>query len=149
MRVRRGLWIVLAVTVVAVVGFLLARYLTTENRERNDVLRLLEAQARGDADAMLDLLDPSCRRSAACTRAVRANADKLKRDGEPKIIAYGSKTAYALGEAEGLTRVAWTVVDNGLPVVQCVRVRRGGSAIAGRTVTLLRISAPIGNEASC
>ena len=135
--------------VVAVVGFVLARYLTTENRERHRVLKLLEAEARGDANAMLAVLDPSCRQSAACVQTVRSNAAKLKRPGEPKIIAYDSKTSYAFGEAEGLTRVAWTVIDKGLPVVQCVRVHRGGSALAGRTVTLLRISAPIGNEAAC
>ena len=146
---RRTVWIVVAVVVVVVGGFLLARYLTTENRERSAVLDLLKAQAAGDADKMLALLDPSCRANAQCAATVRANAAKLKRAGDPKIIAFDSKTAYALGSATGMTRVAWTVIDKGLPVVQCVSVHRGGSAIAGRTVTLLRISAPIGNEASC
>jgi hypothetical protein len=98
---------------------------------------------------MLSLLDGSCRRDPACAKTVRANAAKLTRAGEPKIIAYDSKTAYALGDETGQTRVAWTVIDKGLPVVQCVTVHRGGSVITGRTVTLLRISAPIGNEASC
>jgi hypothetical protein len=148
-RVRRSLWIVLAVAVVAAGGFVLARYLTTENRERSAVLGLLEAQAAGDADKMLGLLDDSCRSDPACARTVRADAEKLKRPGKPKILSLDSKTAYALGSATGITRVAWTVIDHGLPVVQCVRVHRGGSALAGRTVTLLRISAPIGNEASC
>jgi len=147
--VRRSLWIVLAVVVVAVGGFLLARYLTTENSERNAVLNLIEAEAAGDGGRMLDLLDGSCRRDPQCMRTVYANAVKLKRPGHPKILSLSSKTAYALGEATGLTRVAWTVIDHGLPVVQCVRVHRGGSAIAGRTVTLLRISPPIGNEAAC
>ena len=146
---RRTVWIVVAVLVVAIGGFLLARYLTTENRERNAVLELLDAQAKGDPAAMLNLLDPSCRRDRSCVQTVGENARKLKRPGDPKIIAYDSKTAYALGSATGTTRVAWTVVGQGLPVVQCVRVHRGGSALAGRTVTLLRISAPIGNEASC
>jgi hypothetical protein len=147
--VRRTAWIAAAVLVVAVVGFLLARYLTTENRERNAIHALLQAQAAGDAAEMLRLLDGSCLRDRRCVQTVGENARKLERPGDPKIISLDSKTAYALGDATGLTRVAWTVVDNGLPVVQCVSVHRGGSAIAGRTVTLLRISAPIGNEASC
>jgi len=92
---------------------------------------------------------PACRADARCSALVRADAAKLRRPGAPKIIAYDSKTAYALGAATGVTRVAWTIVDHGLPVVQCVLVHRGGSAISGRTVSLLRISAPIGNQATC
>ena len=141
--------IVPAILVIAVVGFLLARWLSTENRERAAVVRLLEAQARGDAQGMLEELDPGCSQDAACSATVKRNARELRREGEPKIIAYESATARALGEAAGLTRVAWTIVDGGLPVVQCVEVRREGTALTDRTVTLLGISAPIGNEASC
>jgi hypothetical protein len=143
-----------ALIAVAVVAFLaisgeLARFLTTESQERGKVLTLLEAQARGDANGMLGRLSPSCRADARCRATVAANAARLRRPGEPKIIAYDSKTAYALGAKTGVTRVAWTVVNRGLPVVQCVVVRRDGSALAGRRVTLLRVSAPIGNESSC
>jgi hypothetical protein len=88
---------------------------------------------------------PRCR----CRATVAANARRLRRPGEVKIIAYNSDTAYALGSATGRTRVAWTVLDGGLPVVQCVTVHRGGWALAGRSITLLRVSAPIGNTSSC
>ena len=44
-------------------------------------------------------------------------------------------------------RVAWRA-GAGLPVVQCVRVRRDGP-LTGADVELLSISAPIGNEAGC
>jgi hypothetical protein len=138
-----------AVLAFAVVSLLVARFLTTEGRERSAVKHLLEAQARGDAGAMLGELAGSCRADPRCRAAVAANARRLRRPGTPKIIAYHSKTAYAFGDARGATRVAWTVIGEGLPVVQCVEVHRGGSAVAGRTVTLLRISAPIGNESSC
>jgi hypothetical protein len=33
--------------------------------------------------------------------------------------------------------------------VQCVLVRRKGNVFAGTTVSLLRVTAPIGREASC
>jgi hypothetical protein len=141
--------IVLGVVVFVAISALVARWLTTEGRERDAVHRLLSAQARGDAGAMLRDLAPACRMDARCRATVAADARRLRRPGSVKIIAYDSKTSYALGSATGLTRVAWTVIDGGLPVVQCVLVRRTGTAIAGRGVTLLRISAPIGNESSC
>ena len=147
--VRRPAVIALATVLVLGVGFLLALYLTAENRERSKIVELLVAQARGDAEGMLDALDDSCSDDADCRAAVERNARELDRPGEPKIIAYESDTAYVLGGATGDTRVAWTVIDEGLPVVQCVTVRRKGTALTGRTVTLLAISAPIGNEASC
>src|SRR5947208_3416430 len=97
---------------------------------------------------MLADLD-GCVRSPSCRAQVEANAARLRRAGNVKILAYDSKTAYTLGAAEGLTRVAWTVIDNGLPVVQCVDVRRGGNVLTGRTVTLRRLSAPIGRQSPC
>ena len=140
----------IAVLLVAFLGVsvLVARYLTTENRERDLVYELLRAQARGDAAGMLARLD-GCARIAACRAEAEANARRLRRPGDVKILAYDSSTSYALWGASGLTRVAWTVPNRGLPVVQCVEVRRKGNAIAGRTITLTRLSAPIGNESSC
>ncbi len=147
--VRRAAVIVVGVLAFGAISLGLARWLSTESAERGAVLRLLEAQARGDAQGMLARLAPSCAADARCRATVRGNARRLRRPGQPKILAYASQTAYALGATTGLTRVAWTVVDRGLPVVQCVLVRREGSALAGRRVRLLRVSAPIGNEATC
>ncbi len=147
---RRALIPIAAVALVAFLGlsFLLARWLTTESRERNAVYALLQDQARGDAPAMLDRLD-DCAREPRCRATVRDNARRLKRAGEVKILSYESGTSYALGSADGVTRVAWTVIERGLPVVQCVDVERGGTVLAGRVVTLRRLSRPIGRESSC
>jgi hypothetical protein len=147
--VRRRLLIGLGLMAFLAVSLALARWLTTEGRERSAITELILAQGRGDAEGMLAALDPSCRRDADCRAQVEANARRLRRAGGAKIIRLDSATAYALGAASGPTRVAWTVVDEGLPVVQCVDVRRTGTALAGRAVTLMAISAPIGNEASC
>jgi hypothetical protein len=149
--VSRRTRLVLAATVLVAflgVSFLLARWLTTENRERDAVYALLKDQASGDAPAMLTRLD-DCTREPRCAATVRDNARRLKRPGELKILSYESGTSYALGEASGVTRVAWTVVDRGLPVVQCVAVERGGTVLAGRVVTLRRLSPPIGRQSSC
>jgi hypothetical protein len=137
-----------AVAVFLAISFELARFLSAESNERGQVYSLLKAQARGDAADMLSRLD-GCRANAACRTQVRANARRLRRPGAVKILAYHSATAYALGSETGATRVAWTVIGHGLPVVQCVTVRRTGSVLAARSVTLLRLSTPIAREGSC
>jgi hypothetical protein len=137
-----------AVLCFVAVSAVLARWLTTENRERSAVLELLRDEARGDAAAMLGRLE-GCAGSPRCRASVTASARELRRRGEVKILAYTSGTRYATGEATGLTRVAWGIVDRGLPVVQCVEVRRTGSVLAGHSITLLRLSRPIGRESAC
>jgi hypothetical protein len=130
-----------------VVGGLLARFLSTENVERDDILAVLQAQARGDGNGVLALLD-GCRERASCAATVRASAAKLQRPGAVKILSITSPIAGSLTGATGMTRVAWTVIGR-LPVVQCVRVRRSGSFVSGIDVALLSLSAPIPNEGDC
>jgi hypothetical protein len=136
------------VLVFAAVSLLLARYLNTEGQERGAVFALLKAQARGDAPAMIERLD-GCAADPRCAATARSNAKRLERPGEVKILAYDSKTAYALGSARGPTRVAWTVIDRGLPVVQCVDVERAGTVLAGRAIRLRRLSPPIDRQGTC
>ena len=144
---RRLPLIAAAVVVFLAISFELARWLSTESTERDKVHKLLEAEARGDARGMLAQLH-GCD-TAACRATVERVAPTLRRRGAVKIVNYESDTSYALGSATGDTRVAWTSLEQGLVVVQCVTVRRGGSALAGRSVTLLRISAPIDRQGSC
>lgn len=135
--------------VFAGISALVARWLTVESKERDDVHRLLKAQARGDANGMLAVLAPACRADRACRAQVEANARALKAPGDVKIIAYDSKTAYSFGSATGRTRVAWTLTGSEQRHVQCVLVHRSGNPVTGTTVTLERVSPPIGNESSC
>lgn len=129
------------------ISALLARFLSLPNVERDDLVSLLQAQADGDAPAMLSQLS-GCSASPTCTEQVRANAAKLKRHGEVKILTLTSPTAYSLTSATGTTRVAWTVLGK-LPVVQCVKVRRTGNALTGFTLALLSIGPQIEGEADC
>jgi hypothetical protein len=145
-RRRKVLFAAVGVVVFLGISLLLARYLTTENTERDAVYALLRDQARGDARAMLARLD-AC--DAPCRANVEADARKLARPGEVKILAYTSSTSYALGGAEGPTRVAWTIVNRQLPVVQCVQVQRTGNVLAGRGINLRRLSVPIDRQGSC
>ncbi len=138
----------LGVVVFLAVSFELARYLNTETQERNAVFDLLRDQARGDAAAMIDRLD-GCAADPRCRATATRNAARLRRAGEVKILAYDSQTSYALGAKRGPTRVAWTVIDRGLPVVQCVDVQRTGTVLAGRAIRLRRLSPPIDRQGTC
>jgi hypothetical protein len=145
-RRRLVLLIAAGAIVFIAISFLLARYLSTENRERDAVYALLRDQARGDARAMLERLT-AC--DARCRANVAYDARRLKRAGDVKILAYSSATSYSLGHAEGPTRVAWTIVDRQLPVVQCVQVERTGNVLTGSTINLRRLSVPIDRQGTC
>ncbi len=129
------------------ISALLARFLSVENAERDDLVALLQAQAQGDAPAMLNQLS-GCREIPSCAAVAQADAARLHRPGSIKILTLTSPTAYSLTGATGTTRVAWTVIGT-LPVVQCVRVRRTGNAITGVSVRLLSIGPQIPGENDC
>ncbi|HEX4837413.1 MAG TPA: hypothetical protein VFV03_02670 [Solirubrobacteraceae bacterium] len=129
------------------ISVLLARFLSAENVERDDILALLQAEAAGDERGMFSQLS-GCRMSPACVASVKANAAALRHSGSVKILSLSSRTAYSLTGATAPTRVAWTVIGS-LPTVQCVEVRRTGNFIAGVSVALLLLSAPIPNEGDC
>jgi hypothetical protein len=146
-RGRRITVIVVGVLLFVAISGLLARFLSTEGAERDDVLAVLQAQAAGNVQGMLDG-QAGCRASPSCVATTRTNASMLRRRGTVKILTLTSPTAYTLTSATGKTRVGWTVIGK-LPVVQCVEVRRTGNFLKGISVTLVSISAPIPNEADC
>ena len=125
---------------------LLARALTGAGNERSQVLDLVEAQAAGDASAVLAEL-PGCRAEPACAEVTRTRVQELERPGRVEILTYTPSVQVALTRRTGVGRVAWRAGDS-LPVVQCVRVRRDGP-LTGADVELLSISAPIGNDEGC
>ncbi|MCW2998186.1 MAG: hypothetical protein JWN65_1735 [Solirubrobacterales bacterium] len=145
----RRLWIVPVVLLFLVISVELARYLSASGTERGAVVSLLQAQARGDATAMLDQLD-ACAKDRACVAQVRRNAARLRAKGQPKILLLESGAAYTLKSSTGLTRVVWSdVKGKGATYVQCVVVRKQWSFLDGAKVSLRRIGPRIGNEASC
>ena len=144
---RRVALIVIGVLLFLAISGALARFLTTENVERDDDLALIQAQARGDVNRMLADLS-GCRERPRCLALVRANASRLRRAGAVKILSLKSSTAYSLAGSTGNTRLAWTVIGTH-PVVQCIEVRRTGSIFQGIAISLRSLSAPIGKEADC
>ena len=75
------------------ISALLARWLALENVERSAVLVVLQAQARGDAAAMLEQLH-GC--SSSCRADVIADAAAPEAARTVQILAYQSATAYSL-----------------------------------------------------
>ncbi len=146
-RLRRIGLIVIGVLLFLVISGLLARFLSVESEEREDLVSVLQAEANGNAQAMLNKLS-ACRASPKCTAAVQSDVVKLRRHGPVKILTLTSPTSYSLTGATGTTRVAWTVIPH-LPVVQCVGVKRTGNALTGITLKLQTIGAQIPGEADC
>lgn len=149
-RLKRIVLVVLGALVFLTVSGLLARWFTVQNLERDMDLELVQAEARGDAAAMIDKLS-GCRSSASCRANVRhLIADpRVRRSGSVKILDFESQTGNSLSGATGKTRFAWTVIGT-LPVnVQCIDVRRTGNFLSGIDVRLLSISPPISNEGDC
>lgn len=142
---KRPFLIAAGVIVFLGISVIVARWLNTDTVERGAVTELLRAQARGDANAMLRRLE--CR-DPSCVALARVNARRLKARGELKIALYQSGTAHALRPRTKPTRVVWFTPGK-LTTVQCILVRRSGDVLAGTTVSLLRVSAPIGRESSC
>ena len=140
-RLALGAGVVLFLAVSAIIG----RWLAADGSERAKVERMLEAQARGDGDAMAREIDPC---DDGCRAEMRALAARLKGPGEVEIVRYDSGTSHALGSRTDQTRVVWRRGE-GLPTVQCVTVQRKGTVLTGPRVTLLALGAPIGREASC
>jgi len=146
--VKRPVIIAVAVAGLLAASFFVARYINNDTVERARVVELLRAQTRGDAGEMLRRLDACA--DPACVAVVRANAAKLRRDAQLKVALYQSQTAHAMRSRTKFTRVVW--FPSGSPAettVQCVLVRRSGNVFAGMTVSLLRVTAPIGRESSC
>ena len=143
-RVKR---LLIAVSIVAVLAIsaIVARWINNDTVERGKVTELLKAQANGDVAKMLTLVECP---DEACKALLRTNARKLRGRGDLKIALYQSQTAHALRTRTKPTRVVWFLRGR-LTTVQCVLVERKGNVFAGTSVSLLRLSAPIGRESSC
>ena len=81
------------------ISLMLARALSATGTERSKVLEIVEAQARGDAKAVLDRT-PACAREPACVASTEAFVAKLRRPGDdrdPPVPPVGADAADARG----------------------------------------------------
>jgi hypothetical protein len=143
---RIGL-IVLGVVLFLFVSGLLARVLSVGGAEDGAITSLVRDEARGDPNAVVAAIS-GCGASAACRARAAADAGALKHGGTVQIAEINSSAGFSLGSTVGTARVAW-LVGGSLPRVQCVRVRRAGSVLAGYRIKLLEVSARIRGGADC
>jgi hypothetical protein len=149
MRRAYVLLIVAAVVIVfVVVSALLARVFNADDAERSAVTTLLQAEASGNASAVVAQVK-GCGSSASCRVRAQVNAAALKGSGKLSILDYqASAGGFSLGDTQGVGRVAWRLGD-GLPRVQCVLVRRAGNPISGIHIELLDVSKRIKSDTAC
>jgi hypothetical protein len=148
--VRRSyVLLLIAVGLIVFVGvsLLLARVFNANGAEQSAITSLVQAEARGDATAMIAQID-GCTASAACRARVVSDAAQLRRPGALSVLQLQPSTNFSLGGHVGIARVAWKTPAS-LPIVQCVRVRRAGDAISGLHVQLLELSLRIQSDADC
>jgi hypothetical protein len=148
--VRRGYQfalIGLGVVVFLVVSALLARAFSIDGAEQSAITTLLQAEARGDAAGMIERIK-ECGRSPACRARAATDAAALREPGQVNVIKLDASAGFSLGSTLGTARVVWRIAD-GLPIVQCVRVRRAGNLLNGLRVELLEISRRIPSDKDC
>jgi hypothetical protein len=149
--VRRSRLIALIASIAVVfllVSAVLARVWSGDGAEQSAVTALLHDEARGDAAAMIAAIQ-GCANSPACRARARYDAGALDRPGSVSILQYVPSTGFSLGGTLGTARVAWEIVDETRPIVQCVRVRRAGNALSGIKIELLAITTRLRTDADC
>jgi hypothetical protein len=140
--------IVLCVIVFAAISGLLARAFSSDSAEQSAVTALVRDEARGDAAAMIATIK-GCSSSPACRARAQYDAATLKHPGSLSVIDYNASTGFSLRSTLGTARVAWEIVTQTKPIVQCVRVRRAGNIFSGITIELLEISKRINSGSDC
>jgi hypothetical protein len=131
--------IALGLVVFALVSALLARIWSSDSAEQSAVTALIRAEAAGNAPAMIALIK-GCSSSPACRARAAQDASELKVPGHVSILQFTASTGFSLTSTTGTARVAWEVVNETKPRVQCVRVRHAGNAFSGIKIELLTIS---------
>jgi len=146
-RPLRLLLLALGAVAFLAISLALGRVLSANGAERDAILTLLRAQARGDATAMVAQID-GCARRPSCPARARANALRLRAPGKVELVRLDASTSFSLGGTSGVARVVWNTPTHET-VVQCVAVHRGGDVVGGLSVELRALSGPIGHQSDC
>jgi hypothetical protein len=146
-RPLRYALVALGALVFLVVSAGLARVLGAANAERDAAIEIVKAQSHGDGAQVIRSIR-GCRSDAACRGRVSADVARLHSPGKVRILRLDGPSALAVRARTGTARIAWHAGD-ALPVVQCVRLRRGGDLLHGFRVRVLALSRPIRRDAGC
>jgi hypothetical protein len=147
---RRRLYLVgiaLGVLLFFAISAVLARVFSIDGTERTAITLLIRDEAAGNSAAMIGRIK-RCRSTPACRARVAYDASRLRRKGSVSILQIQPSAGFSLTGTVGTARVAWNA-GSSLPIVQCVRVRRGGNALTGFHVELLELSRRIPSGSNC
>jgi hypothetical protein len=126
---------------------LLTHIFSVDGAERSAITSLVQAEAKGDENAMLARMH-GCKEDISCRERVAEDAARLRHAGHVSILTIQTSAGFSLAGTTGAARVAWNV-GNSLPIVQCVRVRRAGNVLSGFTVELQAITPKLKGDAPC
>jgi hypothetical protein len=131
-----------------VISALLARVFNADSAQRAAIIAVLQDQAQGNTNALISRIQ-GCDTNAACRQRAAYNVSQLRKPGQVSVLTLQTAAGgIPVGNKEGVARVAWRI-GSGLPIVQCVRVRRTGNPITGLHVNLLAVSKRIPSESNC
>jgi hypothetical protein len=131
-----------------VISAVLARVFSADSAQRAAIIAVLQDQAQGNTNALISRIQ-GCDASAACRERAAYNVSQLRKPGQISVLTLQTAAGgITFGNSEGIARVAWRI-GSGLPIVQCVRVRRAGNPITGLHVDLLAVSKRIPSESDC
>src|ERR1700733_5498784 len=136
-----------AIVVFLIISALLARIFSANSAEQSAITALVQAEARGDVDAVLGDIQ-GCRSNSACRARATENAARLKHGGTVSVLQLTPSTSFSIVGEEGTARIAWEV-GGSLPRTQCVRVRRTGNVLSGLRVELLAVTPKLAADAVC
>lgn len=146
-RVYIFLLIGLGVVLFIAISGVLARVFSVDGAERSAITELVQAEAHGDVNGIVERIE-GCGDSPVCRARAAEDVAALKHAGSVSILQLNPSAGFSLGSTIGTARVAWNV-GSSLPIVQCVRVRRAGDAFTGLRVELLELSPRITTDADC
>ena len=98
--------IVFGVALFLAISALVARVLSVPGAEQAAITTLVQAEARGDAGAMIAQIR-GCRRSAACKQRASQDALALSRPGTVQVLELNQSAGFSLTSTVGTARVAW------------------------------------------
>jgi hypothetical protein len=139
--------VVFGVVLFLAISALLARAFSVGGAEQGAITSLIQAEARGDSRGMIAVIE-GCAKKSFCRQRAAQDALALSRQGTITILQLNQSAGFSLSSTIGTARVAWRA-GNGLPIVQCVRVRRAGNVLSGLRVELLEISPRIKTSGDC
>jgi hypothetical protein len=95
--------ILVGILLFLVISAVLARVFSANSAEQSAITSLVQSEAKGDVNAIVDQVQ-GCRTDLSCRQRAAVNAAALKHAGAVSIIQLQPSTSFSLGGASGVGR---------------------------------------------